>query len=85
MAKQDKRCSNEQKIDLSPRPPVPRGGEALLDKAGAADYLGTTERHVQRLWVERRIPAVKVGRKVRFRIRDLDAWIEAHTVPEVDR
>ena len=58
---------------------------ALLDKRGAAAYLGTTERHVQRLWTERRIPAVKVGRKVRFRVRDLDAWIAAHTVEAVAR
>ena len=65
---------------------TPQGWEsALLTKAQAAAYLGTTERHVQRMWVERRIPAVKVGRKVRFRIRDLEAWIEAHTVPEVKR
>jgi excisionase family DNA binding protein len=62
-----------------------RGESALLTKEEAAAYLGTTERHVQRLWTERRIPAVKVGRKVRFRVRDLDAWIDSHTVPEVAR
>lgn len=56
---------------------------ALLDTRGAAAYLGTTARHVQRLWTERRIPAVKVGRKVRFRVTDLDAWIAAHTVEAV--
>lgn len=58
---------------------------ALLDKRGAAAYLGTSERHVQRLWAERRIPAVKVGRLVRFRVKDLDAWIAAHTVEAVER
>lgn len=68
------KCKNDQVLESS-----------LLDKAEAAAYLGTTERHIQRLWAERRIPAVKVGRKVRFRVRDLDAWIDAHTVPEVTR
>jgi len=58
---------------------------ALLDKTGAAAYLGTTERHVQRLWAERRIPAVKIGRKVRFRVVDLDSWIAANTVEAVER
>ena len=58
---------------------------ALLDKTAAAAYLGTTERHVQRLWAERRIPAVKIGRKVRFRVSDLDSWIAAHTVEAVER
>jgi excisionase family DNA binding protein len=85
VAKQEKNCTDGQSIDLTPVASRPGAFDALLDKAGAAVYLGTTERHVQRLWAERRIPAVKVGRKVRFRTRDLDAWIEAHTVPEVDR
>ncbi len=58
---------------------------ALLDKTAAAEYLGTSVRHVQRLWAERRIPAVKLGRKVRFRVADLDAWISANTVEAVER
>lgn len=58
----------------------------LLDKAGAALYLGTSERHIQRLWHERRLPGVKLGpRKVRFRVRDLDQWISDNTVAAVDR
>ena len=85
MARRANPNANGPKTGL--RAPVPRQREssALLDKAEAAAYLNTTERHIQRLWAERRITAVKVGRKVRFRMVDLDAWIEAHTVPEVDR
>ena len=49
---------------------------ALLDGEHAARYLGTSERHLRRLWQERRIVAVKVGRRVRFARRDLDAFIE---------
>ena len=48
----------------------------LLDKAGAAEYLATTERHVQDLWDKRQIPAIKIGRKVRFHKDDLDRYIE---------
>ncbi|MGE3292462.1 MAG: helix-turn-helix domain-containing protein [Geminicoccaceae bacterium] len=53
----------------------------LLDTPKAAEYLGTSVRHVQNLVYHRRIPYVKVGRFVRFRTRDLDAWIDANTVP----
>jgi excisionase family DNA binding protein len=58
---------------------------ALLDIPQAAAYLGTTERHIQRLWSERRITGVKIGRKVRFRAADLDAWIDANTIEAVER
>ena len=50
----------------------------LLDRAGAAEYLATSERHVQELWATRRIPAIKVGRLVRFHRTDLDKFIESN-------
>ncbi len=46
---------------------------ALLDYAGAADYLCTTQRHVRELWAKRYLTAIKVGRRVRFSKSDLDA------------
>jgi excisionase family DNA binding protein len=52
----------------------------LLDTDGAAQYLGTTVRHVRKLWSERRIAAIHVGRLVRFRCQDLDAYIERNRV-----
>ena len=48
--------------------------------AGAAEYLNDTEVHVQRLWWARKIAAVKLGRKVRFRKADLDEYIARRTV-----
>lgn len=60
--------------------PAARG---LLDDQGAADYLGTTPRHVRKLWSERRLPAIKVGRLVRFDPRDLDAYIKAQRVEAI--
>ena len=53
----------------------------LYDVARGAEYLATSERHVRRLIYERRIPYLKVGRKVRLDRRDLDAWLDAHRVP----
>lgn len=47
----------------------------LLDLSGAAEYLSTSERHIRELWNRRELPAIKVGRKVRFHKDDLDRYI----------
>lgn len=60
---------------------APHGG--LLDENGAAQYLGTSSRHVRELWAQRKLAAVKVGRLVRFRIEDLDAFIDENRVEAV--
>ena len=62
---------------------VQPSGEHLVDDEGAASYLGTTPRHVRKLWAERRLAGVKVGRLVRFRRQDLDAFVDAHRVDAV--
>ncbi len=48
--------------------------------AEAARYLGTSERHMRRLYSERRVAFVKVGKYVRFRRSDLDAFVTAARV-----
>jgi excisionase family DNA binding protein len=48
----------------------------LLDVAGAARYLGVTVVFVRRLVTERRIRYYKLGKFVRFRTADLDAFVE---------
>jgi excisionase family DNA binding protein len=53
------------------------GGSGLLDVAGAAVYLGVTEPFVRRLVLERRVRYFKLGKFVRFRTADLDAFVEA--------
>ena len=55
----------------------PVEGRALLDVAGAASHLGVSEVFVRRLVLERRIRYFKVGKFVRFRAIDLDAFVEA--------
>jgi len=55
----------------------------LLDFDSAAAFLSTSPRHVRRLWQERRIAAIKVGKAVRFRRADLLAYIERHRVEAV--
>ncbi len=52
-------------------------GNVLLDVAGAAAHLGVSEAFVRRLVLERRVRYFKVGKFVRFRPSDLDAFVEA--------
>jgi excisionase family DNA binding protein len=73
--------------DQEKAPKYQRG--RLLDVPGAADYLGTSERHIRRLVEERRIPFLKLGpgrsARLRFDTARLDEWIEAYSVePEAD-
>lgn len=55
--------------------------EGLLDYNGAAARLNTTERHVRALKDRRELPFVKIGGSVRFKLVDLDAYIESRRVP----
>ena len=51
----------------------------------AAEYLNTTVRFVRRLIAERRIAFHKVGRHVRLRVDDLEAFANAGRVEAFDR
>jgi excisionase family DNA binding protein len=53
---------------------------AVMDIPDAARYLSTTERQIRELVYKRRIPYTKVGKFVRFRASDLDAWLERNSV-----
>jgi excisionase family DNA binding protein len=53
---------------------------ALLTYEQAAQYLGTTPRHIRHLYQRRELPAVKVGKLVRFDVRDLERFVEARRV-----
>lgn len=49
----------------------------LLDIAAAAAHLGVSEVFIRRLVLEKRIRYYKVGKFVRFRPADLEAFVEA--------
>ncbi len=54
--------------------------DRLLTIDQAADRLGTSPRFVKRLITERRIAFNKLGRHVRLRTSDVDAFIQAGRV-----
>ena len=62
------------------RPHRDRTMETYLTVAQTAEYLSTSERFVRRLVAERRVAFHHVGRHVRFRLSDLDAWLDAQRV-----
>jgi excisionase family DNA binding protein len=62
-----------------PLRPAAERGETLLTKREAADYLGVRLRFMTSE-AAREIPRVMVGRYVRYRKADLDAYIEAQRV-----
>lgn len=54
--------------------------EDLLDVASAARRLGLRRSTIYALTHRKAIKFVKLGRSVRFRPADLDAYVEAHVV-----
>ena len=64
-------------------PSRPERDRRLLDTAATAQYLGVTERWVRSAWATRQLPAVRLGRLIRFRVDDLDAFVAAGRVPAV--
>lgn len=59
-------------------------GRRLVAQLEAAGYIGIATRTL-RSWVAAgRIPVVRVGRAVRFDLRDLDAFIDAAKVDQAD-
>jgi len=50
--------------------------QRLLTVVEAAEYLTVSRRYLANLTAAGDIPAVRMGRAVRYDIADLDAWIE---------
>lgn len=57
----------------------------LLNRKEAADYLGVRPETLA-VWHcmgRYKLPVVKVGRSCRYRLADLEAWLDARTVGDV--
>ena len=67
-----------------PTPKPSESGRPPLTLAQAAAYHNVSERFVRRLVAERRIAFHKVGHFLRFRVEDLDAFLEAGRVEPVE-
>ncbi|HKS95913.1 MAG TPA: helix-turn-helix domain-containing protein [Terriglobia bacterium] len=70
----------KQRASASPERELPTDPEALLTKAEVAQVLGVTPRWVGRAIALRYFPSHRVGKLVRVRLKDLDAYLENRRV-----
>lgn len=56
---------------------APVNPDPVLDPDQAAEYIGATPRMVRLFAQQKRIPIVRIGKLLRFRQSDLDAWLTA--------
>lgn len=57
------------------------GFPELIDIDTLAELLGVGERYVRRMVAERRVPAVRVGRLIRFDLAEIRRWIAEQRRP----
>jgi len=57
-------------------------GKRLLDIKEAAEFLNVSPNTLYSWVSQRRIPFVKLGRRVEFDLKDLEDWIEHHKVKQ---
>jgi excisionase family DNA binding protein len=55
--------------------------DPLLDVTNAAQFLGTSDRHIRLLISKQEITVTRIGNKVRFRISDLNSYLVTKTTP----
>ena len=61
-------------------PRVDKVARRMLTTEEAAEYLGTSVRHVRRLVSDHELSRYKVGGRNRFADVDLDAWLESRRI-----
>lgn len=54
--------------------------EDLISIAQAVPLLGLSKRTIQDMAARRELPVYKIGKCVRFRVSELDAWLEERKV-----
>lgn len=59
----------------------PINPDPLLDVTNAAQFLGTSDRHIRLLISKQEITVTRIGNKVRFRISDLNTYLVTKTTP----
>lgn len=54
--------------------------EPYVDLKAVAEYLGSSERHVRNLVQMRKLPHYKVGRLLRFKLSEVERFVQASKV-----
>lgn len=56
--------------------------QTVLSKTEAAEFLGISKRSLDALVFRKAVPFFKVGSLVKFRLKDLEAWITSKTTKD---
>jgi excisionase family DNA binding protein len=56
------------------------GSNKLISLADTAELLGVPTSTLYKRWREFGLPAYRVGRAIKFRERDIDAWLETRRI-----
>jgi excisionase family DNA binding protein len=56
------------------------GDSDLMERAEVMDYLRISRGTLDKLQKRREFPFAKIGKKVLFRKRDIDAWLESKVI-----
>jgi len=67
-------------LDMEPNQPTRR----LLTVKDAAQYLSCTVWAVRELAWAQKVPSIKIGRRLLFDVRDIDAFVEREKVPAIN-
>ena len=65
-----------QSVQKSSEAPASPSFERLLDLREAAGILGMHWKTLERMARERKVPALKVGKRWKFRLSSLNLWLE---------
>ncbi len=65
--------------------PAIEGKTRYIDKKALSEYLGLSRFTID-MWVcQRRIPFIKMGRRVMFDLQDIEKWISQNKIIPIDR
>jgi excisionase family DNA binding protein len=57
------------------------GSNALISVRELAEWLSVPEKTIYNCWQGWGLPAKRVGKHLRFAVRDVDAWLQERDIP----
>jgi len=60
------------------------GSNRMLNMRETAEFLGVSHKSLQSNWRRWGLPAYRIGKRVQFRERDLEAWLAKQSVTSGD-
>ena len=78
--------THQRSISMTRESSVPPGtprSKATLNRKETAAFLGVSERHLWAQTKARRIPHVKIGSRIVYPVKELEAWLEDRAAKSV--